>query len=68
MSEGSICFACATALGGESFKSTVGIWVGCCDICEKQKPCAAYRDYKWPKNEYPNVEKAKAKLGKGVNV
>ena len=36
---GAVCSDCARKAGFVPKKKTVGMWVGECDICHKEKPC-----------------------------
>lgn len=36
---GAVCSDCARKAGFVPKKKTVGMWVGECDICQKEKPC-----------------------------
>ena len=36
---GAVCSDCARKAGFVPKKKTVGMWIGECDICHKEKPC-----------------------------
>ena len=49
---GAVCFDCAMAAGFTLKEKALGVWVGECDICHKQKPCAdLWHDWVPPKTE-----------------
>ena len=37
---GAVCSDCARKAGFVPKKKTVGMWIGECDICHKEKPCS----------------------------
>ena len=49
---GAVCFDCAKAAGFTQKKKIVGVWIGECDICHKQKTCTdLWHDWKPTKTE-----------------
>jgi hypothetical protein len=49
---GAVCFDCAKAAGFTPKDKAVGVWIGECGICHKQKPCThLWHDWNPPKKE-----------------
>lgn len=53
---GAICFDCAQKAGFVQKDKIVGVWLGECDICHKQKPCTdLHHDWKPTKGSEMNT-------------
>lgn len=55
---GSICAECARAAGGRWMEGHAATqWVGTCEVCDKEKPCCAGRDWLWGKETEISLER-----------